>query len=238
MNRLDVVLWVVFPYLCLATFVIGHVWRYRTDQYGWTTRSTQLYERRLLRWGSVAFHYGLLAVIAGHIMGLLVPESWTAQVGITEAQYHAMSVTAGTLAGIVFIASFAILVVRRTTVRRVAGTTTPVDAVTFALLAVVMILGMMETVGTNSLGGGYDYRSSVSVWFRGIFALNPQPALMVTAPLAYRLHALTAFLLFALWPFSRLVHAWSLPLQYLWRPYIVYRSRGGTGKSEARGSHG
>jgi nitrate reductase gamma subunit len=32
--------------------------------------------------------------------------------------------------------------------------------------------------------------------------------------------------LFAFWPFSRLVHVFSLPLGYLTRPYIVYRSRG------------
>jgi len=32
-------------------------------------------------------------------------------------------------------------------------------------------------------------------------------------------------LLFALWPFTRLVHVFSAPLGYLTRPYIVYRSR-------------
>ncbi|GAA3487861.1 hypothetical protein GCM10018987_19420 [Streptomyces cremeus] len=32
--------------------------------------------------------------------------------------------------------------------------------------------------------------------------------------------------LFALWPFSRLVHAFTAPVGYLVRPYIVYRSRG------------
>jgi len=31
--------------------------------------------------------------------------------------------------------------------------------------------------------------------------------------------------IWALWPFSRLVHAWSYPLWYLWRPYIMFRSR-------------
>ena len=32
-------------------------------------------------------------------------------------------------------------------------------------------------------------------------------------------------LLFALWPFTRLVHVFSAPVGYLWRPYVVYRSR-------------
>jgi nitrate reductase gamma subunit len=47
---------------------------------------------------------------------------------------------------------------------------------------------------------------------------------MASAPIVYQVHAASAWLLYALWPFSRLVHAWSLPVQYLGRPYILYRS--------------
>ena len=42
-------LFVILPYLCLTTFVVGHLWRYRYDKFGWTTRSSQLYENRMLR---------------------------------------------------------------------------------------------------------------------------------------------------------------------------------------------
>jgi nitrate reductase gamma subunit len=70
-------LWVIVPYLCLATFVVGHYWRYRYDKFGWTTRSSQLYENRLLRLGSPLFHFGMLGVVGGHFVGLLVPEGWT-----------------------------------------------------------------------------------------------------------------------------------------------------------------
>ena len=48
---------------------------------------------------------------------------------------------------------------------------------------------------------------------------------MAEAPIGFQLHALVAFGLFALWPFTRLVHVFSAPLGYLTRPYIVYRSR-------------
>ena len=48
---------------------------------------------------------------------------------------------------------------------------------------------------------------------------------MADAPLGFQLHALVAFGLFALWPFTRLVHVFSAPVGYLTRPYIVYRSR-------------
>lgn len=58
-----------------------------------------------------------------------------------------------------------------------------------------------------------------------IFLLDPNPELMTEPPPIYQIHALSAWLLYAIWPFTRLVHAWSYPLQYLGRPYILYRRR-------------
>ena len=81
---IDIALWVVVPYVCLAVFVVGHVWRYRYDKFGWTTRSSQLYERHLLRWGSPLFHFGILFVFLGHVMGLGIPKPWTQAVGISD----------------------------------------------------------------------------------------------------------------------------------------------------------
>jgi nitrate reductase gamma subunit len=76
-----------------------------------------------------------------------------------------------------------------------------------------------------TIGGEYNYREGVSVWYRSFLAFQPDASLMADAPLGFRLHALVAFGLFALWPFTRLVHVFSAPVGYLTRPYIVYRSR-------------
>lgn len=56
---------------------------------------------------------------------------------------------------------------------------------------------------------------------------SPEPQMMTGAPLVYQLHAIGGFLFLGLWPFTRLVHVWSAPLAYLWRPYVVYRARRG-----------
>ena len=74
---MNTLLWIIVPYLSIAIFVGGHIWRYRYDKFGWTTRSSQLYENRLLRLGSPLFHFGILFVILGHVGGLLIPESLT-----------------------------------------------------------------------------------------------------------------------------------------------------------------
>ena len=73
------IFWDVVPYVTLAIVAVGTWWRYRYDKFGWTTRSSQLYESRLLRIGSPMFHFGILVVIFGHVIGLLIPESLTAR---------------------------------------------------------------------------------------------------------------------------------------------------------------
>jgi nitrate reductase gamma subunit len=223
-GAVDTLLWVAIPYICLAVFVVGHFWRYRYDKFGWTTRSSQLYESRLLRLGSPLFHFGILFVFAGHVMGLGVPASWTEKVGVSEDMYHATAVGTGSIAGICTVVGMAILIYRRRTVGPVFSATTKMDKTMYLVLGTVIVLGLANTVIAN-LVGHYDYRQGVSVWFRGIFLLNPHPALMSEAPIGFQLHGLAAFLLFALWPFTRLVHVFSAPLGYLTRPYIVYRSR-------------
>lgn len=224
MSRVDFLLWVVVPYVCLATFVVGHVWRYRHDQYGWTARSTQLLEPRLLYVGSNLFHFGLLAAIGGHVLGILVPRSWTEAVGVSDSLYHWVAVLAGTLAGVAIVAGFAILVYRRLRIPRVRGTTTRSDLVLYPVLAVVIAFGMLATLW-GTLVDRYAYRETVSPWFRGIFTLQPQTALMENAAFIFQAHALTAWLLFAIWPFTRLVHVWSIPVSYVGRSPILYRSR-------------
>jgi nitrate reductase gamma subunit len=59
---------------------------------------------------------------------------------------------------------------------------------------------------------------------------------MAHAAFYYQIHVLLALALFALWPFTRLVHAFSAPIGYLFRPYIVYRSRDVADEHELIGS--
>jgi nitrate reductase gamma subunit len=222
---MNTVLFVVLPYLCLGVFAGGHVWRWRHDQFGWTPHTSQVLESRLLRLGSPLFHLGAFGVIGGHALGLLVPESLTARLGVSEHLYHLVSVSAGTVTGVMLVAGLALLIARRFVSGRVRRVTTATDKVLYAFLAAMVILGMWATVGRNMLGGGYDYRETIAVWFRGIFWFQPHTDLMTGAPLVYRLHAIGGFLFLALWPFTRLVHVWSAPLAYVWRPPVVYRGR-------------
>jgi nitrate reductase gamma subunit len=220
----DLYVWLVLPYASMAVFVVGHIWRYRKDQLGWTSRSTQLLESRMLAWGSNLFHWGAIGVILGHVLGILVPSSLTESAGVSERAYHHLAGIGGGIAGIICLIGLLILVYRRSLVVRIRVTTTTADVAVYVLLTILIVLGVVEAVGWNVFGPGYNYRLSVGPWFRSLF-YDPKPEIMSSAPIVYQLHAAIPWLLYALWPFSRLVHAWSIPFQYLGRPYVLYRRR-------------
>ena len=223
---MNVLLWGVLPYLVIATLVLGTIWRYRYDKFGWTTRSSQLYESRLLRIGSPLFHFGILVVLVGHVGGLVIPESWTDAVGVSEGLYHFNALLLGGIAGVCTLVGIVILVVRRRTSGPVFMATTVNDKVMYVLLVGAIVLGLWTTL--VAVGAGHDahnYRETVSPWFRSIFVLQPDVEAMAAAPIQFHAHALVGMLLFAAWPFTRLVHAFTAPVHYLFRPYIVYRSR-------------
>jgi nitrate reductase gamma subunit len=228
MSGREVLLWVVIPYLCIASFVGGHIWRYRYDKFGWTTRSSQMYERRLLRWASPLFHFGLLFAIGGHVIGILIPKSWVEALGISETAYHVVAVALGTVAGIGTVVGLALLIYRRRTVGPVFSATTRNDKFMYVFLAATIVLGLATTVLGNLTGHPHEYRDTVAPYFRSVFYFQPKPELIDAAPFGFQLHTMAAWLLFAVWPFTRLVHVFSAPLGYLTRPYIVYRSREAT----------
>lgn len=216
--------WIAFPYAAAAAFAAGHVWRWRFDRLGWTSRSSQLLEQRWLRIGSPLFHVGLLGVLGGHVVGILVPARATRAAGVPDWLYHRFSLAAGGAFGALALAGIAILTLRRLLVRRVRRAGRPVDLAVDALLLAVIGLGMGETLGWQLGVGAYDYRETVSVWFRGLATMHPDAALMSGAPWVYQAHALASLALFALWPFSRLVHVWTAPVQYVARrAHVLYR---------------
>jgi nitrate reductase gamma subunit len=219
-------LWIIFPYVAISVFVVGHWWRYARDQFAWTSRSTQLLDRRILGWASPMFHYGALAAVGGHFIGLCIPHAWTDAIGIHEHTYRWISAIAGGLAGGVSLIGFLGLVYRRARSDRVRRNTTRIDIFTYGLLTVLILLGCYMTFIHNLVSHApYNYRDSIGVWWRSIFYLQPKVGAIAHAPLVYQLHAIIAWGFWAAFPFTRLVHAWSIPLQYLGRPYILYRRR-------------
>jgi nitrate reductase gamma subunit len=223
----EILLYAVLPYAAIAIFFVGHWWRYRRDQYGWGARSTQLLESRVLKYASTIFHFGVFAAIGGHVLGVLIPRSWTAAVGIGDGTYHVIALIGGVAAGTAVSVGFALLVYRRLRFPRVRVTTTAMDVVVFALLTAGIVTGMLAT--TMNFGEAVHYRETVAPYFRELLVLNPQPELMTGREVnfIFQSHVIVVWFLYAAWPFSRLVHAWSIPIDYFRRSPVPYRRRGG-----------
>ena len=214
---MNVLPWVVYPYLAVFAFVAGHIWRWKADRLTITTRSSQPLERKWLLRGSIPFHLGLLGVMGGHMVGLLVPAGVTERLGMSEQAYHLQAVVVGGALGVVCWTGILILTCRRLFIPAVRRSGSLADIATDLMLLVVITLGNCLTLGYQLLVHEYDYRATVSVWVRQLPLLHPDPSLMSGIPWIYQAHILAAFTLFAFWPFSRLVHVWTAPLAMLRR---------------------
>ncbi|MCX2827052.1 respiratory nitrate reductase subunit gamma [Bacillus pseudomycoides] len=221
---MDQFLWVLFPYIIFAIFIGGHIFRYNYDQFGWTSKSSELLEKKMLRIGSLLFHFGIMFVIGGHIMGILIPEFVYTSFGISEHMYHIVAIGFGLPAGIASIVGLVILMYRRFTVKRIIATSTKGDYVALVLLFIVMLAGLSSTF-FNIDAKGFDYRTTIGPWFRSLFVFQPKAEYMAEVPIWFKIHIIAAMGLFATWPFTRLVHVFSVPVKYLRRSYVIYRKR-------------
>ncbi|AMY06367.1 respiratory nitrate reductase subunit gamma [Staphylococcus condimenti] len=216
-------LWVIYPYLCVAIFVIGHIARYQYDQFSWTAKSSEFIEKKRLKWGSLLFHLGIIPVAAGHFVGLVIPASWLEGIGVNNHLYHIGAVYIGSLFGFMVLIGMILLTFRRVSIKNIRRLSSASDMVVNFFLLVIICMGLYSTLVTNAISPDFDYRQTISIWFRHLFTFNPNASLMTNVPWSFKLHIFLGFSIFALWPFTRLVHVWSVPLTYASRSYIIYR---------------
>ncbi|MEE1106804.1 respiratory nitrate reductase subunit gamma [Macrococcoides canis] len=219
----DQLLWVIFPYACIAIFIIGHIFRFKYDQFSWTAKSSEFVEKKSLMWGSILFHLGIIPVILGHVVGLGIPASWLRAIGVSDHLYHIGAVYIGSIFGIVTLIGMLLLTARRVTNENVRKLSSLSDILVNFLLLFIVFIGCYSTIVTNATLPDFDYRNTISEWFRGLLILRPEAGYMEGVPLSFKIHVVTGFLITALWPFTRLVHVWSVPVNYVGRSHIIYR---------------
>ncbi len=217
--------WVVYPYLCLMIMIVGSLYRFTYRQIAWGSKSSQMLEQSSLKWGSRLFHWGIIFVFFGHVMGLIVPMWMYQALGITPEFYHFNAILVGGIVGILAWIGAAILLLRRSTNSRVRANSHFSDFLTLDVLLLVLTLGVAVTLIYDVFYERYEYRATIGPWFRQLLTLHPDASLMAHVPVIFQLHIIAAFLLFAISPFTRLVHIWSYPVRYVGRSPIQYRSR-------------
>ncbi|TLM74356.1 respiratory nitrate reductase subunit gamma [Microbulbifer harenosus] len=226
MNYLNTLLFGIYPYIALTVFLLGSLVRYDRDQYTWRTGSSQLLEARQLRIGSILFHVGVLAVLAGHFVGLLTPKAVWHLLGVSASAKQMLAMGAGGLFGTICFIGMTILIHRRLTNPRVRATSSRMDIAILLLLYVQLILGLLSIfVSAGHLDG--EEMLHLMSWAQSIVTLNGGAAAASISGVhwIYKVHVFLGMTLFLLFPFSRLVHVWSVPVQYFRRNYQVVRAR-------------
>lgn len=207
-----------YPYIALSIMVAGLCFRYLNAPETWNAHSTQLMEKKLLRIASPLFHAGVLLAIGGHVAGLLVPEAFWAFVLRSGHAHDTIALFAGKFVVVFMLVGLGLLVARRLTNPRVKAASKRMDYVIAGVLGVSILTGFIQIYISHAA-----VFELIGPWLRGLLLLNPDPSLMEEVPFFMQLHVVAGFLLFALIPFSRLVHILSVPLTYAVRPFVVFR---------------
>ncbi len=215
-----------YPYFALAVFFMGSLVRFEREQYSWESDSSQMLRKHTLRIGSTLFHLGILVVFFGHLIGFLMPEGIVLSVMSSHA-HEMMAMLGGGIAGVVSLIGLTILCWRRLTDPRIRANSRPSDILVLVILWVQLAMGIFTVFVSFSHPPGYSFDALVA-YVQGIATFRSNiDQLLVGMPWVYKLHILLGLTIFAIFPFTRLVHIWSglASVVYLFRPYQIMRTR-------------
>ncbi|HEX6018940.1 MAG TPA: respiratory nitrate reductase subunit gamma [Burkholderiaceae bacterium] len=218
-------LFTVYPYICLAVFLMGSLARFDRDQYTWKSDSSQLLRAGQLRWGSNLFHIGILFLLLGHTVGLLTPHTLYEHF-ISVEHKQILAVASGGTAGLMCFVGISLLLHRRLFDDRIRLTSHRTDIAILIILWVQLALGLITLpYSLRHIDGGMML--VLSEWSQRIATFRPDASILVAVDWPFKVHMVLGMTIFLLLPFSRLVHVWSglASVAYLFRPYQIVRSR-------------
>ena len=214
-----------FPYIAISVFLVGSALRFDAAQYTWRSGSSQLLRSRLLRVGSNLFHIGILALFAGHTVGLLTPPAVYHAIGLTTAAKQLLAMTAGGIFGTVCFVGLSLLVYRRLADPRIRRTSSAMDIAILLLIYAQLILGLASIYFSSHHPDG-ETMAALADWAQRIVTFRGGAAAAIAhVDPVYKLHLVLGMSVFVAFPFSRLVHVWSAPVWYLGRRYQIVRRR-------------
>ena len=184
-------------------------------------------ENRLHFWAVVPLHYGILVVLAAHVLAFLIPRELLAWNG-NPLRLYILELT-GLIFGILSVVGLVASMIRRLNVAKVGRVTTARDWVLYAMLLIQLATGVAIAL---TLPWGSSWFAAVAApYIRSLLMLNPQIDFIAPLPWLIKLHIINAYLVIGYFPFTRLVHVLVIPNPYLWRKPQVTRWYARAGRS-------
>lgn len=208
-------IWGVYPYVVFTLFFVVPVIRMVFRPYSFTTRASGLFGHRLQGLAMHLFHWGIFAVFFGHVAGFvgggLGLDAWV------DLAFYWLAL----IGGLMVLAGSVMALVRRLTVPEVrAMSNQHDDYLVHVFLIAILGIGLYQVVVEQIFGFAYV----VAPWFVSIWTFSPEPEIMEGASLLTRVHVFLALTFFGYFPFTKMVHFWTVPINYFVRPYLVMRT--------------
>ncbi len=210
---IDSFLFVALPYIALAVCIFGTIFRMRSEKFTQSALSSQFLESNQLLWGSTPWHIGIGIVLLAHLVAFLIPGLWHDAL-LNRTLLFIVEGT-GIAFGALALAGLVVLLIRRITSARIQAVTTVMDIVVLLLLIGQVALGLITAV---SYRWGALWSTATAVpYMWSLFALQPKPEYVQGLPVVMKGHILGAYLFLLALPFSRLIHIFAFPFEYLTR---------------------
>lgn len=226
MPYLNTFLYDIYPYVCGTVFLVGSWLRYDYGQYTWRASSSQMLDKRGMVLWSNLFHIGILGVFFGHFFGMLTPH-WVYESFLPIAVKQQMAMILGGVCGAMLLVGGAGLLARRLFNPRIRATSTTADILILCILLIQCILGLSTIPFSAQHPDGSEMLKLVG-WAQAVVTFHGgASAHLDGVAIIYRIHLALGMTIFLLFPFTRLVHVWSAPVEYFTRKYQVVRARRG-----------
>ncbi|UQY43147.1 respiratory nitrate reductase subunit gamma [Erwinia sp. PK3-005] len=224
MQFLNLFFFNIYPYLAGTVFLVGSWLRYDYGQYSWRAGSSQMLDKKGMRLASNLFHIGIIGIFFGHLVGMLTPH-WMYESFLPIAMKQLLAMVAGGIFGAMTLIGGGLLLKRRLTNPRVRATSSTGDILIITLLVIQAALGLLTIVFSAQHMDGSEMMKLVG-WAQAIVTFHAGAAAHLEGvALIYKIHMVLGMTLFLLFPFCRLVHIWSAPVEYLTRRYQLVRNR-------------
>lgn len=224
MHYLNVLFFDIYPYLCGTVFLLGSWLRYDYGQYTWRASSSQMLDKKGMRFASNVFHIGIIGIFFGHLFGLLTPH-WMYEPFLAIATKQKLAMMAGGVFGLMTLVGGFLLLKRRLFNPRIRVTSTRADIVILGILVLQASLGLISIIFSMQHLDGIGMMKLVG-WAQAVVTFHGGASQHLDGvAFIYRVHMVLGMTLFLLFPFCRLVHIWSAPVEYLTRRYQLVRNR-------------
>ncbi|SSY80906.1 respiratory nitrate reductase subunit gamma [Alysiella crassa] len=227
MNTLHHFFFGIYPYICLAIFFFGSLFRFEREQYSWKSESSQILYEGDLRRGNICFHIGILAVFFGHLVGLLTPLWFWDALGISHGAKQIFAMVMGGIFGLLAMYGLVLLIKRRFLIDRINTNSTWRDKLVLIWIAITLGLGLMTIFVSAGHTDGHEMTKFMA-WAQHIVTFRGAAADYITdVNLLFKLHIFMGMSFFAIFPFTRMVHVWSgfASLTYIPRAWQIVRRR-------------